>query len=190
MPLRKPGAWGPRRLNAIIGVLMVAALSLLFYALLWKAGDLVDLPHVKLGFYNFCLWSEAAGRLQCQHLHDEGRLGLPQLGLGLARLGVYGALVLSLFSPLTLALAGHFQDRSQWRLGLGLLRASAALLSSGLGVFLGLVWKWLRPSELGGAFVALVGAEALLLLLVVAAGEHPLGAKKEPYELQGVETKG
>ncbi|XP_028928625.1 transmembrane protein 140 [Ornithorhynchus anatinus] len=186
----KPGARDPRRLTPTVGVLTTAVLSLLFYALLWKSGDLVDLPHVKLGFYNLCLWSEEEGRLRCRQLHDGARPGLPQLGLGLARLGAYGALVLCLFSPLTLALAGRFRDRSQWRLGLGLLRVSAALLSSGLGIFLGLVWKWLRPSELGGAFVALVGAEALLLLLIVAAGEHPLGAEGEPPELRGVETEG
>ncbi|NXI64036.1 TM140 protein, partial [Anseranas semipalmata] len=46
------------------------ALALMLYALLWEAGNLVDLPYKRIGFYNFCLWNETAGELQClEHKH-------------------------------------------------------------------------------------------------------------------------
>ncbi|NWX12039.1 TM140 protein, partial [Aegotheles bennettii] len=41
------------------------ALALMLYALLWEAGNLVDLPDKRIGFYNFCLWNETARDLQC-----------------------------------------------------------------------------------------------------------------------------
>ncbi|NXA55635.1 TM140 protein, partial [Nothocercus julius] len=48
-------------------VLLKSVLSfiLMFYALYWEAGNLVDLPDKRLGFYNFCLWNETAQKLQC-----------------------------------------------------------------------------------------------------------------------------
>ncbi|NWU71140.1 TM140 protein, partial [Pterocles burchelli] len=51
------------------------ALALMFYALLWEAGNLVELPDKRIGFYNFCLWNETARELQClkyQHLQAMG----------------------------------------------------------------------------------------------------------------------
>ncbi|KFU98802.1 Transmembrane protein 140, partial [Pterocles gutturalis] len=51
------------------------ALALMFYALLWEAGNLVDLPDKRIGFYNFCLWNETDRELQCleyQHLQAMG----------------------------------------------------------------------------------------------------------------------
>ncbi|NXS45308.1 TM140 protein, partial [Balaeniceps rex] len=50
-------------------------LALMFYALLWEAGNLVDLPDKCIGFYNFCLWNKTAGELQCleyKHLQVMG----------------------------------------------------------------------------------------------------------------------
>ncbi|NWH59475.1 TM140 protein, partial [Geococcyx californianus] len=40
-------------------------MALMLYALLWEAGNLVNLPDKRIGFYNFCLWNETAGELQC-----------------------------------------------------------------------------------------------------------------------------
>ncbi|KFQ08875.1 Transmembrane protein 140, partial [Leptosomus discolor] len=40
-------------------------LALMFYALMFEAGNLVDLPDKRIGFYNFCLWNETARVLQC-----------------------------------------------------------------------------------------------------------------------------
>ncbi|NXM75759.1 TM140 protein, partial [Serilophus lunatus] len=50
-------------------------LALMVYALLYEAGNLVDLPDKRIGFYNFCLWNETAGELQCleyKHLQAMG----------------------------------------------------------------------------------------------------------------------
>ncbi|NWQ87216.1 TM140 protein, partial [Burhinus bistriatus] len=53
----------------------VGTLALMLYALLWEAGNLVNLPDKRIGFYNFCLWNEIAGELQCleyKHLQVMG----------------------------------------------------------------------------------------------------------------------
>ncbi|NXJ18594.1 TM140 protein, partial [Dicrurus megarhynchus] len=53
----------------------VGTLAFMFYALLWEAGDLVNLPDKRIGFYNFCLWNSTAGELLClesKHLHAMG----------------------------------------------------------------------------------------------------------------------
>ncbi|NXQ13111.1 TM140 protein, partial [Peucedramus taeniatus] len=43
----------------------VGSLALMSYALLYEAGNLVELPDKRIGFYNFCLWNATAGELQC-----------------------------------------------------------------------------------------------------------------------------
>ncbi|NWY25420.1 TM140 protein, partial [Pheucticus melanocephalus] len=43
----------------------VGTLALMSYALLYEVGNLVNLPDKRIGFYNFCLWDDAAGELQC-----------------------------------------------------------------------------------------------------------------------------
>ncbi|NXA93854.1 TM140 protein, partial [Melanocharis versteri] len=53
----------------------VGTLALMSYALLYEAGNLVNLPDKRIGFYNFCLWNDAAGELQCldnKHLQAMG----------------------------------------------------------------------------------------------------------------------
>ncbi|NWV66664.1 TM140 protein, partial [Malurus elegans] len=46
-------------------LLNIGTWALMFYALLWEVGNLVDLPDKRIGFYNFCLWNDTAGELQC-----------------------------------------------------------------------------------------------------------------------------
>ncbi|NWV77137.1 TM140 protein, partial [Dasyornis broadbenti] len=49
--------------------------ALMFYALLWEVGNLVNLPDKRIGFYNFCLWNDTDGKLQCldsEHLQAMG----------------------------------------------------------------------------------------------------------------------
>ncbi|NWW87707.1 TM140 protein, partial [Rhynochetos jubatus] len=60
-----------RHLLFSLTLLMAAGTStLMFYALLWESGNLVDLPDKHIGFYNFCLWNKTAGELQClEHTH-------------------------------------------------------------------------------------------------------------------------
>ncbi|NXT70786.1 TM140 protein, partial [Chaetops frenatus] len=53
----------------------VGTLALMSYALLYEAGNLVSLPDKCIGFYNFCLWNDTAGELQCldnKHLQAMG----------------------------------------------------------------------------------------------------------------------
>ncbi|NXB08605.1 TM140 protein, partial [Cnemophilus loriae] len=47
----------------------------LSYALLYEVGNLVNLPDKCIGFFNFCLWNDTAGELQCldnKHLQAMG----------------------------------------------------------------------------------------------------------------------
>ncbi|XP_052029382.1 transmembrane protein 140 isoform X1 [Apodemus sylvaticus] len=162
-----------------IMILVAAVLALMFYALLWKAGNLADLPNLRIGFYNFCLWKEDIGSLQCYNFPELQVLGVPQVGLALARLGVYGALVLTVFVPLPLLLAQYNRDEGEWQLAVGFLAASSVLLASGLGLFLSFVWKWLRLSLLGPGFLALCLAQGFLFFLLVATVMFPPRDKKD-----------
>ncbi|NWW80042.1 TM140 protein, partial [Climacteris rufus] len=50
--------------------------ALMLYALLYEAGNLVNLPDKRIGFYNFCLWNDTAGQLQCLQYEQ-----LPAMGI-------------------------------------------------------------------------------------------------------------
>lgn len=160
--------WRNRLSFMAIMILVAVVLSLMSYALLWKAGNLTDVPNLRIGFYNFCLWKEDIGSLECYNFPELEVLGIPQAGLALARLGVYGALVLAVFVPLPLLLAQCNSDEGEWRLAVGFLGASSVLLAGGLSLFLSLVWKWLRLSFLGPGFLALCLAQALFIFLLMA----------------------
>ncbi|NXC50214.1 TM140 protein, partial [Penelope pileata] len=54
----------------------VGALALMFYALVSEAGNLVDLPHKRIGFFNFCLWNETAGERQCLQINHLQAMGV------------------------------------------------------------------------------------------------------------------
>ncbi|XP_019510333.1 PREDICTED: transmembrane protein 140 [Hipposideros armiger] len=164
-----------------IGILTLTAtvISLLFYALLWKGGNLTDLPHLRLGFYNFCLWDEGSGSLHCYQFPELEKLGVSQIAMGLARLGVYGALVLTLFVPLPLVLAWCKSNRGEWQLAVGFLAVASVLLAGGLGCFLTCVWKWVSLCLLGSGFLALSIAQVLLLLLLMATAVFPQKALKD-----------
>uniref|UniRef100_A0A8V5FI61 Uncharacterized protein n=1 Tax=Melopsittacus undulatus TaxID=13146 RepID=A0A8V5FI61_MELUD len=56
---------GPRRLGALSLLKAAGTLALMPYALLWEAGNLVNLPYKRVGFHNFCLWSCSASFMQC-----------------------------------------------------------------------------------------------------------------------------
>ncbi|XP_001104754.2 transmembrane protein 140 isoform X2 [Macaca fascicularis] len=176
--------WGDQPLFMSIIVLTVVVICLMFYALLWKSGDLIDLPNLRIGFYNFCLWNEDAGSLQCHQFPELEALGVPLVGLALARLGVYGALVLTLFSFQPLLLAWCNGNDREWQLAVGFLAVSSMLLASGLGLFLSYVWKWVRLSLLGPGFLALGSAQALLILLLMATVMFPLRAYRAYSELE------
>ncbi|XP_015349297.1 transmembrane protein 140 [Marmota marmota marmota] len=189
-PLKRAGEmaiprplWGNHLSFVGIMILTAVVISLLFYALLWKAGNLADLPDLRIGFYNFCLWNEDTGSLQCHHFPELEAWGMSQIGLALARLGVYGALVLTLFVPLPLLLAWCNGDKGEWQLAVGFLAMSSVLLAGGLGLFLSYVWKWVSLSVLGPGFLALGLAQVLLILLLMATVVFPPRAKKDKCQL-------
>lgn len=164
--------------------LVVTVISLMFYALLWKAGNLTELPHMKIGFYNFCLWNEVTDSLQCFRSSELQALGVPQAGLGLARLGVYGALVLVLFVPLPLLLARCNKSKGEWQLAVVFLATASVLLAGGLGLFFTCTWKWLRFSFLGPGFLALSIAQTLLVLLLVVMITFPQRTEDDGSKLE------
>ncbi|XP_074171446.1 transmembrane protein 140 isoform X3 [Rhinolophus sinicus] len=163
----------PQLLFVCILTLTATVIGLLLYALLWKAGNLTDLPNLRLGFYSFCLWDEDMGCLQCHQFPELEDLGVSRVGLALARLGVYGALVLTLFVPLPLLLAECNSNEGEWQLAVGFLVVASMLLAGGLGLFLIYTWKWLSLSLLGPGFIALSIAQALLILLLMATAVYP-----------------
>lgn len=184
MSLPRPGRGG-RPLFLFLSILGLAAAAtfLLFYALLWEAGDLIHRPHLRIGFHNFCLWNESAGSLQCRQFPELGALGLPQGALALARLGVYAALVLTLFVPLPLLLARCRGSEGEWHLAVCFLALASALLAGGLGLFLAYAWRWVTPALLGPGFLALAAAQALLVLLLMATVMFPQRAEDAKSKL-------
>ncbi|XP_007951112.1 transmembrane protein 140 [Orycteropus afer afer] len=183
MAIPKPWQGSHLHFLGVMG-LAVAVIVLLFYALLWKAGNLIELPDLRIGFYNFCLWNESAGRLHCHQLPELEALGLPGAGLALARLGVYGALVLTLFVPLPLLLTRCKDGREEWQLAVGFLAAASVLLASGLGLFLSFTWRWLWLALLGPGFLALGTAQALLIVLLTVTAAFPLGTRNNKSQCE------
>ncbi|XP_068943382.1 transmembrane protein 140 isoform X2 [Petaurus breviceps papuanus] len=154
-------------LSLCIAILMAAVISLLLYALLWRSGNLIDLPTMKIGFYNFCLWNESIHSLLCHQFPELEGMKVSQVGIALARFGVYGALVLALFAPLPLLLAWCHGNEDRWNLTVVVLGTSAGLLLGGLLLFLSYTSRWIKPSELGAEFLALLVADIMLLLQLI-----------------------
>ncbi|NXJ78714.1 TM140 protein, partial [Trogon melanurus] len=65
-----------RVLLVLIFLEAAGVLALMFYALYWEVGNLVDLPDKRIGFYNFCLWNETGGKLQCLQYEDLQAMGI------------------------------------------------------------------------------------------------------------------
>ncbi|XP_009476644.1 transmembrane protein 140 [Pelecanus crispus] len=152
-------------------------LVLMLYALLWEAGNLADLPDKRIGFYNFCLWNETAGKLQCldyKHLQVMG-ISLPVMML--ARVCVYTCLVFNIFYPLFLVRVKCTEQRNGWKIILIILMIKMTILSGGLGTFLFQTSQWIHPSDFTGGFMALVGTQALLLLQILTVTMYLSWAK-------------
>uniref|UniRef100_A0A8C3J7N6 Transmembrane protein 140 n=1 Tax=Calidris pygmaea TaxID=425635 RepID=A0A8C3J7N6_9CHAR len=162
---------GLRRIRDLICVLIVlkaaGTFALMFYALLWKAGNLVDLPDKRIGFYNFCLWNETARELQCLESKHLQVMGINLTGMGLARVCVYACLVLNIFYPFFMTHVRGTEEREGWKLILIILMIKVVMLSGGLGSFLLQTSQWIYPSDFTGGFFALLGTQALLLLQIL-----------------------
>ncbi|XP_005447479.3 transmembrane protein 140 isoform X1 [Falco biarmicus] len=173
-----------RHLLCALTLLEAAGTSaLMFYALLWEAGNLVNLPEKRIGFYNFCLWNETAGELQCLDYRHLQVMGISLLGMALSRVCVYGCLVFSIFYPIFVAHVKCTEEQKGWKVILTVLVIKLTILSGGLGIFLFQTSHWIHPSDFTGGFLALLGTYALLLLQIVTATIHLSWAKHTtPYQ--------
>ncbi|XP_063164688.1 transmembrane protein 140 [Candoia aspera] len=153
--------------------------ALLLYALVWEAGNIINLPTKRIGFYNFCLWDQKA-ELDCLMIKDMEKLGISKVALLLSRVCVYISPVLCLFAATTvMQQALCFRHRDGWKLAQILLSVSSLSLPVGLALFILPNQRWIQVSELSEGFAALVGAYILLLLHLLIIILH-LAEFKDP----------
>ncbi|XP_041260508.1 transmembrane protein 140 isoform X1 [Onychostruthus taczanowskii] len=156
-------------LHLLILLETLGALALMSYALLYEAGNLVNLPDKRIGFYNFCLWNDTAGELQCLDTKHLQAMGISLLQLGLARVCVYTCLVFILFHLPFLLNVNCTGQGEGWKMIRIILFIKTIILSGGLGMFLLQTSQWIHPSDFTGGFLALLGTQALLLLQILTA---------------------
>ncbi|XP_019370510.1 PREDICTED: transmembrane protein 140 [Gavialis gangeticus] len=159
-------------LHLIIFFLAVGSVALMVYALLVEAGNIVNLPKKRIGFYNFCLWNETIEELQCLMIKDFEKIDIHQAVIAVARVLVYSPLIICLFSLHLIVHVGGSNDRMEWELILMMLGTTTIMLSGGLSLFLFQVWTWIQVSDFSGAFIALAGAQVLLVLQLVATATY------------------
>ncbi|XP_062989749.1 LOW QUALITY PROTEIN: transmembrane protein 140 [Elgaria multicarinata webbii] len=147
--------------------LAIGYIALLFYALVWEAGNIVNLPMKTIGFYNFCLWDQEAEKLNCLMPEELKKMGVNMVALVLSRICIYITPVLCLFAASTVLQAFCLKDRDQWKLACVLLAICVLILPVGLVLFTFHIRRWILVSEIGKVFAMLVGAHGLLLLHVV-----------------------
>ncbi|KAM9388150.1 transmembrane protein 140 [Phaethornis superciliosus] len=143
------------------------ALVLMFYALLWEAGNLVNLPDKRIGFYNFCLWNETAVELQCLDYKHLQVMGISQGTMQLAIVCVYICPVLSIFYPFFVAHVKCTEKKEGWKGIRIILIIETLLLLGGLCTFLSQTSQWIHTPDFTGGFLALLGTLALLLLQIL-----------------------
>ncbi|XP_025909304.1 transmembrane protein 140 [Nothoprocta perdicaria] len=170
---KRMGLLQQRRMGHLLCTLILlqaaGVLVLMFYALLWEAGNVVSLPEKRIGFYNFCLWNETAGELQCLQYRHLQVMGISLPGIVLARVCVYSCLVFGIFYPLFVAHVNCMEDTEGWKVILIILVVKLMILSGGLGTFLFQTSRWIHLFEFTGGFLALLGAQTLLLLQIFTA---------------------
>ncbi|CAM9907942.1 unnamed protein product, partial [Bubo scandiacus] len=105
---------------------------LMLYALLWEAGNPVDLPDQRIGFYNFCLWNETAGRLRGLEYEHLQMMGISLPGIVTARVCVYACLVFSIFYPIFVAHVKCTEETEGWKVIIVTLIIKTIILSGGL----------------------------------------------------------
>ncbi|XP_060101256.1 transmembrane protein 140 [Heteronotia binoei] len=152
--------------------LVTGYIALLFYALIWEAGNIVSLPTKRIGFYNICLWNEEAEKLDCLLFKDLEKMGINKMALVLSRICVYSTPVLCLYVFTTILQALCLKDRDGWKLACTLLAVCVLSLPAGISLFLLQTQRWIQISELGEGFAALTGAHALLLIHIIIIGMY------------------
>ncbi|XP_063252266.1 transmembrane protein 140 [Prinia subflava] len=158
----------------------IGTLALMSYALLYEAGNLVNLPDKCIGFYNFCLWNDTAGELQCLDNKHLQAIGISLLEMAVARVCVYTCLVFILFHLLLVLNVNSIGQREGWKMIRIILFIKMIILSGGLGMFLLQTSQWIHPSDFTGGFLALLGTQALLLLQILTATVY-LGSAKHTH---------
>ncbi|XP_053261827.1 transmembrane protein 140 [Podarcis raffonei] len=146
-------------------LLAIGYVALLLYALIWKAGNIVDSSTKKIGFYNFCWWDQEAEKLEC--FKNLEKMGINSVALVLSRICVYSTPVLCLFVATTVLQALCLKDRDGFKLACILLAIGSLMLPVGLALFIFHTEPWIRVSEFGEVFVALAGAHILMLLHLI-----------------------
>lgn len=164
-------------LHVLTSLESAGTLTLMSYALLYEAGNLVNLPDKCIGFYNFCLWNDTAGELQCLDSKQLQAMGISLLQMALARVCVYTCLVFIIFHFLFVLMVNCTEQREGWKMILIVPFIKMIILSGGLGMFLLETSPWIHPSDLTGGFLALLGTQALLLLQILTATVYLRWAK-------------
>ncbi|XP_058718065.1 transmembrane protein 140-like isoform X2 [Poecile atricapillus] len=148
---------------------MVGTSALMTYALLYEAGNLVNLPDKRIGFYNFCLWNDSAGKLQCLDSNHLQAMYISLHGMALATVCVYACLLAILFHILYLLLTNCPWQRGEWKWIRIIAFIEMIILSGGLAIFLLQTSQWIHPSDFTGGFLALLVTLVLLLLQILTA---------------------
>lgn len=156
-------------LHVLILLETVGTFALMSYALVYEAGNLVNLPNKRIGFYNFCLWNDIAGELQCLDNKHLRAMGISLLEIALARVCVYTCLVFILFHLVFVLTVNCSGQREGWKMIRIIPLIKMIILSGGLGIFLSQTSQWIHLSDFTGGFWALLGTQALLLLQILTA---------------------
>lgn len=172
----------------------VGTLALMSYALLCEAGNLVNLPDKCIGFYNFCLWNDTAGELQCLDKQHLQAMGISLLEMALARVCVYTCLVFIIFHLLLVLTMNCTGQREGWKMIFIMPFIKMIILSGGLGMFLLQTSQWIHLSDFTGGFLALLGTQVLLLLQILTATVYLSWAKhtymcQSPFTEEALPTK-
>lgn len=158
-----------KKLHVLTALESVGTLTLMSYALLYEAGNLVNLPDKCIGFYNFCLRNDTAGELQCLDSKQLQAMGISLLQIALARVCVYTCLVFILFHLVFVVMVNCTGQREGRKMIFIVPIIKVIILSGGLGMFLLETLPWIQLSDLTGGFLALLGTQALLLLQILTA---------------------
>lgn len=164
-------------LHVLILLEAVGTFALMSYALVYEAGNLVNLPDKRIGFYNFCLWNDTAGELQCLDNKHLQAMGISLLEIALARVCVYTCLVFILFHLVFVLTVNCTEQRQGWKMIRIITFIKTIILSGGLGMFLSQTSQWIHSSDFTGGFLALIGTQALLLLQILTATAYLMWAK-------------
>ncbi|KAM4748696.1 transmembrane protein 140 [Rhinophrynus dorsalis] len=153
----------------LLGFLSGFIYSLLVYALLWEAGNIVTSGCKQIGFYNFCLYNENSAGCYCiSHVEELVTAGVTfPYGLVLALVFTYSSLVTLLWAIISLSLALYLNERSLLVFAQVCNILSLTGLTFGPGIFLFLTRVLLSYLEFSNGFLALILAVVGQMILCI-----------------------